>query len=190
MSAAARAAAGALLAALLFGAPPAPGAEHPATAPAPPKTRILTPGAPDAGRAAAEADARDIRAAIEGLHRALEQFFKDRKVEPVMVFYDGILQYFSPSGSREGPAEVRKRLLNHAPRVKEFRTRVSPMSIRVSGDVAWATCDVREEYTFDGQRGEEELISTYILERKPQGWRIVHEHQSLKFADGDPDIAP
>lgn len=168
------------------GDPPAPAGppRAPSTRPAP--VIELPPGP----REEAERDAREIRTTIEALHQALEQFFSDRKIGPVMAFYDDLTEYFSPSGSREGSSQIRRRLLSHAPRVKNFRTRVSPMTIRVSGNIAWATCDVHEEYTFDGRAGEEDLISTYVLERKPDGWRIVHEHQSLKLEGAGSDASP
>lgn len=136
-----------------------------------------------AAHAAAERDAREIEATIRGLHSSLESFFQSGKVEPVMEYYDSLLHYFSPSGTREDARQVRTRLLNHAPRVKSFRTRVSPMTIRVSGDLGWASCEVHEEYVFDGRQGEEDLLSTYVLERRTKGWRIVHEHQSLLLGE-------
>jgi ketosteroid isomerase-like protein len=155
--------------------PPAQGAPaRPADAPA---------------RGAAEQDARQIRAEIEGLHSALERFFADHKIEPVMKHYEALVQYFSPSGQREGRDQIRKRLQVHSARVKDFHTQVSPMTIRVSGDLGWAACAVHEAYTFDGKAGEEDLVSTYVLERKPSGWRIVHEHQSL-YLGGEEDAAP
>jgi len=147
---------------------------------------LVPPGQPSSpARATAEGDSREIRAAIEGLHSAMQKFFKDRNIEPVMKYYDGLLEYFSPSGAREGRQQIRKRLQSHAPRVKNFRTQISPMTIRVSGDVGWATCEVHEAYTFDDRPGEEDLICTYVLERKPEGWKIVHEHQSIKMGGAE-----
>ena len=138
-----------------------------------------------AARPASEAEAGEIRAAIEELHRALEAFFTDKKIDPVMRHYDSLVEYFSPSGVREVQKDIRRRLLSHAERVKGFKTQIRPLTVRVAGEIAWATFEVQEQYTFDGQSGEEELISTYVLERKPAGWRIVHEHQSLRL-EGQP----
>jgi len=165
--------------------PPSP--PPPSSSPAPPQARQPYDAA---AHAAAERDAREIEAAIRGLHSAFESFFQDGKVGPVMEYYDSLVHYFSPSGIREDAKQVRKRLLSHAPRVTRFRTQVSPMTIRVSGDLGWASCEVHEEYVFDGREGEEDLLSTYVLERRPKGWRIVHEHQSLSIGDEQPGSAP
>ena len=177
--------AAAALALALAAAAPARGA----AASDPPAQGAPATPADSPARAAAEQDARAIRAEIEGLHRALERFFADHKIEPVMKHYADLVEYFSPSGRREGREQIRKRLQAHSARVKDFHTRVSPMTIRVSSDLGWAACAVHEAYTFDGKPGEEDLVSTYVLERKPSGWRIVHEHQSL-YLGGEEDAAP
>jgi ketosteroid isomerase-like protein len=170
----------------------APRAAPAQTQPPPPAGAPARPGHTydAAAHAAAERDAREIEATIRGLHSALEGFFQDGKVGRVMEYYDSLIHYFSPAGTREDAAQVRKRLLSHAPRVKSFRTQVSPMTIRVSGDLAWASCEVHEEYVFDGRPGEEDLLSTYVLERRAKGWRIVHEHQSLLLGEEPAEAAP
>jgi len=154
-----------------------------APVPAEDPPRILNPFNEGKPPASVEQDARDVRSTVEGLHRAMQQFFSDRKVEPVMKYYEALIEYFSPAGERAGRDGVRSRLLAHAPHVKNFKTQVSPMNIRISGDMAWTTCEVHEQYTFDGEPGEEDLICTYVLEREPRGWKIVHEHQSIRMLD-------
>ncbi|MEE9219308.1 MAG: nuclear transport factor 2 family protein [Acidobacteriota bacterium] len=127
-------------------------------------------------------DARQIRLLIRGLHAAIASFFGGGNIEPVMAYYEALEHYFPPMGEPQDTQAVRARLRKQAPKVKNYRADVGPMKIRIEGALATAVCEVHEQYTFDGKPGVEELMSTYILERRPEGWRIIHEHQSLIMA--------
>lgn len=133
-----------------------------------------------------DADAEAIRSIVKGLHEVIGGFFSSGKVEPVMEYYTALRSYYPPFGQPQDATAVRERLLSHAPRVQGFRTQVGPIQVYISGDLAIATCEVDEQYSFDGNSATEHLLSTYVFERRPAGWQIVHQHQSMKFSESGP----
>ena len=133
-----------------------------------------------------DGDAKTIRALVKNLHEEIGRFFVSGKVEPVMEYYAALRTYYPPFGEPQDVGGVRQRLLSHIPRVQSFRTQVGPIQVYISGDLAIATCEVDEQYSFDGNAGNEHLLSTYVLERSTAGWQIVHEHQSMKRSESGP----
>ncbi|MCZ6778532.1 MAG: nuclear transport factor 2 family protein [Acidobacteria bacterium] len=147
----------------------------------------VTPAAETSTRTVpTDGDAKAIRALVRGLHEEIGRFFSSGKLEPVMEYYRALRTYYPPYGEPQNAAAVRERLLSHAPRVQSFRTQVGPIQVHISGDLAIATCEVDEQYLFDGNTGNEHLLSTYVLERRSGDWQIVHVHQSMKFSESGP----
>lgn len=124
----------------------------------------------------ASADSAEVAATVDRFHRALAE------ADSV-----GALGLLTPdvqileSGGMEDRAEYRS---HHLGADIEFAravpSRRGPTSVRVHGDVAWATSTSTTEGTFRGRAINSAGAELMVLVRTPQGWRIAAIHWSSR----------
>jgi ketosteroid isomerase-like protein len=112
---------------------------------------------------------QEARAVETGDLAALDKIWAND--ESVTVFESGHANY--------GWADYRNSHL--APELKEFKNTkyaFSELKVKVAGDTAWATFKYTLSADVAARRVESNGLGTAVLEKRQDGWRIVHWHSS------------
>jgi ketosteroid isomerase-like protein len=129
------------------------------------------------GPEAMSEDLREVRETIEGFEDALRagDFAKVSSLLHADVL---VLESGGAERSRE------EYLATHARADAEFLKGVTSSegtsSVRVSGELAWATNTSQLRFERDGKARGADAAETMILQRGPEGWKIVHIHWSSR----------
>lgn len=129
-----------------------------------------------AGHHATPADSAEVAATVDRFHRALAA--ADSAGALALLTADvAILE----SGGVEDRAEYRSHHLgSDIEFARAVPSRRAPMTVRVHGDVAWATSTSTTEGTFRGRAINSSGAELMVLVRTPEGWRIAAIHWSSR----------
>jgi ketosteroid isomerase-like protein len=148
---------------------------HPASVSAPRLAPHPAP-APVANREAAASDSADVAATVARFHQALaagDSAAALALLSPHVVILE--------SGGVEALADYRA---HHLPADIEFARAVpserAPLTVRVQGDVAWASGTSVTKGEFRGRPINSSGAELMVLERTAQGWRIAAIHWSSR----------
>lgn len=86
--------------------------------------------------------------------------------------------YVAPWGSSEPIDSTKSRMKRAVPRIKGYDSRVEVLKTRVFGDAGYIFFVLRQEYTIDGLRRDEYLPTTFVMERRDDGWVVTHAQRS------------
>jgi ketosteroid isomerase-like protein len=129
---------------------------------------------------ATAAERQEILAVIEALHEA--HYRKDADAVVAQYSHDAVIYNLAPPLVHHG--------VDRAEKQQWFDSWATPveidsqgMEISVSGDFALCHGFLRLTGTKKGAEGSVQfwMRETLCLERKMEGWRIVHEHSSVPF---------
>lgn len=114
------------------------------------------------------------------LHRAYNGAFMNTDSLMEQLF-DQNGYYVTYWGLSEPFDSTKTRLRNAVPLIKNYENRLEGLTIKVYGDGAYAFFILRQTYTLNGILMDEYLPTTYILERRGEGWKVVHSQRSADF---------
>lgn len=129
-------------------------------------------------------DEQQIEEAIAQFYKGLQRVYNEGGVDSdslLAATYDPAVHYVTPWGWTEPLDTTKARLRRAHGRVKNFGHHLELVDVKSYGDVAYAFFTLRQEYTVDGRLLEEYLPTTMILERRGDGWKIVHTHRSTDY---------
>jgi hypothetical protein len=129
-------------------------------------------------------DEQQIEEMISQFYKGMERVYNEGVVNSDSLLssaYDPAVHYVTPWGWTEPLDTTKARLRRAYGRVKNYSHHLEIVDIKSYGDVAYAFFTLRQEYTVDGRLLEEYLPTTVILERKGDGWKIVHAHRSTDY---------
>jgi hypothetical protein len=96
----------------------------------------------------------------------------------VNAHFDQNVYYVTYWGTTEPIDTTKSRLKRALPMLKGYENRVEVVRTKVYGDVAVVFFILRQSYTLNGNPMDEYLPTTYVLERREDGWKVVHAHRS------------
>lgn len=116
------------------------------------------------------------------LHQWAEAL-KSSKVGNVMTFYEDsedVLLIVSRGHARKGTDAVRKEYEAAFAEVTFDRVVLDSLSVRQSGQIAWAVCRFKADTTLhaDKSRWRLDIRTSFVLNRIDGTWKIVLEHSS------------
>lgn len=126
-------------------------------------------------------DKQNVENTIRNLQFSLKAAYTTRDVDTdrlIDEYYDSTAYYVTPWGTSEILDSTKSRLRAALPRVTGYEYSIESMDVKLYGDAAVAFYILRQEYKVDGQERSEYLPTTMILERRGEGWKIVHVHRS------------
>jgi ketosteroid isomerase-like protein len=96
-------------------------------------------------------------------------------------YFDKGVYYVTPWGWTEPIDTTKARLQTAAPHVREYSAHLESLKAKTYGDGAYAFFILRQGTKVDGTLLEEYLPTTFVLERRGAGWKIVHAHRSTDY---------
>jgi hypothetical protein len=129
----------------------------------------------------AKADAALLGQRVESLYHGLRQAFRGAAVNT-----DSLLDaHFAPDvyyvtywGTAEPIDTTKARFRSAKPLMKEYENHVELIQSKVSGDLGYAFFILRQNYMLAGRQMEEYLPTTFIYQRRPDGWKVIHAQRS------------
>ncbi|HAV21945.1 MAG TPA: hypothetical protein DCX46_00285 [Bacteroidetes bacterium] len=129
-------------------------------------------------------DKAAVEKTITQFHRVLEAAYQGKNVDlsaAIEKTFDHEARYVTYWGVEEPIDTTRQRMLYGVGNVENYMNSVENIESRVYGAGAVVSCIVRQEYTLQGHQIDEFLPTTYVLEKKDDGWRVVFTHRSADF---------
>jgi hypothetical protein len=126
-------------------------------------------------------DEQNVETIIRNLHISLKQAYASGSTDTdrlIDEYYDSSAYYVTPWGTSEILDSTKSRLRSALPRVKDYDSSIESMEVKSYGDGATAFFILRQDYKVDGIERNEYLPTTMVLERRGEGWKIVHIHRS------------
>jgi ketosteroid isomerase-like protein len=136
------------------------------------------------GADAAKQDREDVQAVESQIHAycsGLRRAYQGTSVNTdslVDAHFDPAVYYVTYWGTTEPIDTTKSRLKRALPLMKGYENRVEIMRTKVYGDAAVSFFILRQSYTLNGNAMDEYLPTTYVFERRDEGWKIVHAHRS------------
>jgi hypothetical protein len=96
----------------------------------------------------------------------------------VDAFFDPNVHYVTYWGTTEPLDTTKSRLKSARPLISAYENRVEIIDVRVYAEAAVAFFILRQSYTLGGNEMDEYLPTTFVFERREDGWKIVHVHRS------------
>lgn len=137
----------------------------------------------DQARATAQAEAQ-IQEMISSLYSGFTRAYNDGGVNTdslIDAYYDKDVHYVTSWGWTEPIDSTKARLRYAAAHVKNYTPHIESLQVKSYGDGAYAFFILRQTTTVDGTLLEEYLPTTFVLERRGTGWKIVHAHRSTDY---------
>lgn len=125
----------------------------------------------------ASGDMDDVANVLRANARAFEQH--DMKALDALWSHDAGVTVFENGYANYGWTDYRDHHLR--PEVEEMKNVkyvLSDIRTRVSGNTAWATFKYTIHADYQGQTIDSAGLGTAVVEKVPDGWRIVHWHTS------------
>jgi hypothetical protein len=145
----------------------------------------------DQAATAAQGEAQ-IEEMISSLHQGFARAYNERGINTdslIDAYYDKGIRYVAPWGWTEPIDSTKARLRNAAAHVKDYRAHIEGLQVKVYGDGAFAFFILRQSTNVDGTNLDEYLPTTFVLERRETGWKIVHAHRSTDYETFEQYIA-
>jgi hypothetical protein len=118
---------------------------------------------------------------VRNYHQALRMIYDHAplNLDSLMdAYFDRDMYYVTYWGITEPIDSTKARLRRALPLIKDSQNRFEEVTVKTYGQSAYLFFTLRQNYTLDGRQMEEYLPTTYILERRGDGWKIVHAHRS------------
>jgi hypothetical protein len=118
---------------------------------------------------------------IHSLYRGLSQAFRGMPVDTDSLLdahFVADVYYVTYWGTAEPIDTTKSRFRRAKQLMKDYENRVEVIQAKVSGDLGYAFFILRQSYTLNGNRMEEYLPTTFIFERRPEGWKVIHAQRS------------
>jgi hypothetical protein len=97
------------------------------------------------------------------------------------AYYDKGIHYVTPWGWTEPIDSTKVRLRRAVSHVKQYSAHLEAWQVKSYGDGAYAFFILRQSTVVDGKPLDEYLPTTFILEKRDTGWKIVHAHRSTDY---------
>ena len=133
---------------------------------------------------AAADDEAKIEELVSRLYAGMERAYNVGGINSdslINASFENDVFYVTPWGSTEPLDSTKARLRNAFGHVKNYSHRIESMKVKSFDSSAYAFFILRQEYTVDGGQLDEYLPTTFVLERKGGGWKIVHVHRSTDY---------
>ena len=145
----------------------------------------------DQARASAQSEAQ-IQEMISSLYAGFAHVYNGGGINSdslIDAYYDKGIHYVTSWGWTEPIDSTKARLRNAAAHVKEYSAHIEGLQVKTYGDGAYAFFILRQNTKVDGAPLEEYLPTTFVLERRETGWKIVHAHRSTDYETFEQYIA-
>lgn len=129
-------------------------------------------------------DGAQIEEMVSRLYAGMERAYNDGSANSdslINANYDKDVLYITPWGWTEPLDSTKARLRNACGHVRDYSHRIESLQVKVFGDAAYAFFILRQQYTVDGGQLDEYLPTTFVLERRGAGWKIIHAHRSTDY---------
>jgi hypothetical protein len=129
-------------------------------------------------------DERMIENLILQFHKELKQAYTGKPKNTDSLYADLFqpdVYYVTYWGNTEPIDSTKLRVRKAIPLIKDYEYRLEGLQVKVFGEGAYAFFILRQTYTLNGNIMDEYLPTTYILERKENGWKVVHSQRSADF---------
>jgi ketosteroid isomerase-like protein len=126
-------------------------------------------------------DRQNVEMTIRNLQISLKNAYTTGDVDTdrlIDEYYDSSAYYVTPWGTSEVLDSTKSRLRTSLPRITDYDYSIESMDVKTYGDGAIAFFVLRQDYKVDGKDRSEYLPTTMVLERRKDGWKIVHIHRS------------
>ncbi|MBI4417974.1 MAG: nuclear transport factor 2 family protein [Ignavibacteriales bacterium] len=126
-------------------------------------------------------DRQNVEMTIRNLQISLKNAYTTGDVDTdrlIDEYYDSSAYYVTPWGTSEVLDSTKSRLRTSLPRITDYDYSIESMDVKTYGDAATAFFVLRQDYKVDGKDRSEYLPTTMVLERRKDGWKIVHIHRS------------
>lgn len=126
-------------------------------------------------------DRQNVENTIRNLQFSLKAAYTTGDVDTdrlIDEYYDSAAYYVTPWGTSEVLDSTKSRLKMTLPRITDYEYSMESMDVKVYGNGAFAFYVLRQDYKVDGRERSEYLPTTMVLERRGEGWKIVHVHRS------------
>lgn len=116
------------------------------------------------------------------LHRWAASF-SEGNADAIVAFYEDskdVLAIQSTGQVRKGTAEIRREYEAAIDEVEFEQVTLENLTVRQSGDVAWASCEFRANTLrhFDQTRWTLRIYTSFVLKRAGTTWKIVMEQST------------
>ena len=119
---------------------------------------------------------------IKAIFQKLTDAYERRKIEEFLGFFasddDVVLYGTGADEKRIGLEEIRAQVERDWAQTESISMNFSWVSISEADSVAWAAIDGAFEFRANGQDGTLPARVSFVLERRSDGWFIVHSHFS------------
>jgi hypothetical protein len=125
-----------------------------------------------------------IQEMISSLYQGFARAYNEGGVNTdslIDAYYDKGIHYVTPWGWTEPIDSTKARLRGAATHVKEYSAHIEGLQVKTYGEGAYAFFILRQSTKVDSTLLEEYLPTTVVLERREEGWKIVHAHRSTDY---------
>jgi Calcium/calmodulin dependent protein kinase II association domain len=129
-------------------------------------------------------DAVLIEHKITDFHQALKQVYNGFPMNTDSLmdnFFDKDAYYVTYWGVAEPIDSTKSRMHRALSEIKEYKSRLESMNVKVYDGGAYAFFILRQTYSLNGILMDEYLPTTFILERRDNRWVVVHSQRSADF---------
>jgi hypothetical protein len=134
-------------------------------------------------QSAAQGEAQ-IEQMISSLYSGFTRAYNERGINTdslIDVYYDKGIHYVTSWGWTEPIDTTKARLRNAMAHVKDYSAHIEGLQVKTYGDGAYAFFILRQNTKVDGTLLDEYLPTTFVLEKRESGWKIVHAHRSTDY---------
>jgi ketosteroid isomerase-like protein len=125
-----------------------------------------------------------IQAMVTSLYEGYARAYNEGGISTdslIDAYYDKGIHYVTPWGWTEPIDSTKARLRRAVSLVKQYSAHLEAWQVKSYGDGAYAFFILRQSTIVDGKALDEYLPTTFILERRGTGWKIVHAHRSTDY---------
>jgi hypothetical protein len=129
-------------------------------------------------------DEAQIREMITSFHSGLSRAYNQGGISTdslIDAYFEKGTNYVAPWGWTEPIDSTKARLKKAVAHVKEYSARIEGVQVKSMGEAAYAFFIIRQNTNIDGFLLEEYLPTTFVLEKRGDGWKIVHAHRSTDY---------
>lgn len=126
----------------------------------------------------------EIKAVVYGLHASLDHAYSTQTVDTdslIEHYYAPDTYYVTPWGNTEPLDSTKWRIRTTKSRIKEYQYSIENLRVRTFNSGGYAFFILRQAYAIDGYMLDEYLPTTFILERREEGWRIIHVQRTTDY---------
>ncbi len=135
-------------------------------------------------RSDTRADEKQLESLVYNLHEGLRDAYNGGPLNTdslLNFYYDPLMYYVTPWGVTEPIESTRVRLKNALPIIRDYEYSIERLETHSFGSGGYATFILRQAYSIRGFLLDEYLPTTFIFERRGDGWKIIHAQRTTDY---------